>query len=142
MTRQKIAKACRSALPAVLMMFGTGAMLFSAAALTPAFADVQQGQSQVTGMVTDQDKQPLIGVTVTVVGTSTVAITDADGMFRISVPSKGQLEFSYMGFKKKQVKVRLNGAEKKYDLSKENDLDKDIEVLILTVLKDYPYLLV
>ena len=44
--------------------------------------------------------------------------------------------------KKKQVKVRLNGAEKKYDLTKENDLDKDIEVLILTVLKGYPYLLV
>ena len=44
--------------------------------------------------------------------------------------------------KRKQVKVRLNGIEKKYDLAKENDLDKDIEVLILTVLKDYPYLLV
>ena len=44
--------------------------------------------------------------------------------------------------KKKQVKVRLNGVEKKYDLTKANDLDKDIEVLILTVLKDYPYLLV
>ena len=50
--------------------------------------------------------------------------------------------FCVTNLKKKQVKVRLNGAEKKYDLSKENDLDKDIEVLILTVLKDYPYLLV
>ena len=26
-------------------------------------------------------------------------------------------------------------------ITKENDLDKDIEVLILTVLRDYPYLL-
>ena len=50
--------------------------------------------------------------------------------------------FCVTNLKKKQVKVRLNGAEKKYDLFKENDLDKDIEVLILTVLKDYPYLLV
>ena len=50
--------------------------------------------------------------------------------------------FCVTSLKRKQVKVRLNGAEKKYDLAKENDLDKDIEVLILTVLKDYPYLLV
>ena len=47
-----------------------------------------------------------------------------------------------INLKKKQVKVRLDGTEKKYDLGKENDLDKDIEILILTVLKDYPYLLV
>ena len=50
--------------------------------------------------------------------------------------------FCVTNLKKKQVKVRLNGTEKKYDLTKENDLDKDIEVLILTVLKGYPYLLV
>ena len=50
--------------------------------------------------------------------------------------------FCVTSLKRKQVKVRLNGIEKKYDLAKENDLDKDIEVLILTVLKDYPYLLV
>ena len=49
--------------------------------------------------------------------------------------------FCVTNLKKKQVKVRLNGEEKKYDLTKENGLDKDIEVLILTVLKDYPYLL-
>ena len=50
--------------------------------------------------------------------------------------------FCVTNLKKKQVKVRLNEREKKYDLSKANDLDKDIEMLILTVLKDYPYLLV
>lgn len=50
--------------------------------------------------------------------------------------------FYVTNLKKKQVKVRLNGAEKQYDLTRENDLDKDIEVLILTVLKDYSYLLV
>ena len=49
--------------------------------------------------------------------------------------------FCVTNLKKKQVKVRLNGAEKKYDLTKDNDLDKDVEVLILTVLKEYPYLL-
>ena len=50
--------------------------------------------------------------------------------------------FCVTNLKKKQVQIRLNGVEKKYDLGKENDLDKNIEILILTVLKDYPYLLV
>lgn len=65
---------------------------------------------QVTGLVTDKQKEPLIGVTVTLVGTETRAITDADGMFRINVPAKSgtTLEFNYIGFASKQVKV--NGS--------------------------------
>ena len=66
--------------------------------------------NQVTGLVTDKQKEPLIGVTVTLVGTETRAITDADGMFRINVPAKSgtTLEFNYIGFASKQVKV--NGS--------------------------------
>ena len=75
-------------------------------------AEVQQreGSTEVTGMVTDQQKEPLMGVTVSVVGGEQRAITDADGLFRISVPQKGtaELELSYIGFKRKTVKV--NGA--------------------------------
>ena len=77
----------------------------------PATAVAQQSETQVTGMVTDQQKEPLPGVTVTVVGTQTRAITDMDGLFKIQVPNKNssELEFSYMGFKKKVVKV--NGSK-------------------------------
>ena len=98
-------------MPAALLMLGSATLLFAAAPLMPASAAVEQAQGQVTGLVTDQDKQPLIGVTVSVVGTSTMAITDADGMFKILAPTKSNtmLEFTYMGFKKKQVKV--NGAK-------------------------------
>ena len=40
------------------------------------------------------------------------------------------------------VKVRLGGKVEEYDLSKpDNGLYKELEVLILTVLKDYAYLL-
>lgn len=60
----------------------------------------QTESSVVTGLVTDAEKQPLIGVTVTVVGTETRAVTDMDGMFKISAPSKSstELEFNYIGF--------------------------------------------
>ena len=38
-------------------------------------------------------------------------------------------------------RVRLNGTVSDYDLSKDNDLDKDIENVILTVKNYYGYLL-
>lgn len=77
----------------------------------PAKAVAQQTETQVTGQVTDQQKDPLPGVTVTVVGTQTRAVTDLDGMFKIQVPNRNssELEFSYMGFKRKTVKV--NGSK-------------------------------
>ena len=77
----------------------------------PGQAFAQQSETQVTGLVTDQQKEPLPGVTVTVVGTQTRAITDLDGLFKIQVPNKStaELEFTYMGFQKKTVKV--NGAK-------------------------------
>ena len=39
------------------------------------------------------------------------------------------------------VRVRLNGEVHDYDLSKPNGLDKDIECLIMTAVRDYSYLL-
>ena len=41
----------------------------------------------------------------------------------------------------KRFLVRLNGTEGEYDLSQPNDLDPAIEVFILTVLRNYAYLL-
>ena len=75
-------------------------------------ASAQQpiGEVQVTGLVTDQQKEPLVGVTVSVVGGQARTITDIDGMFRLNVPQKSttELELTYIGFKRKTVKV--NGA--------------------------------
>jgi len=75
-------------------------------------ASAQQpiSEVQVTGLVTDQQKEPLVGVTVSVVGGQARTITDIDGMFRLNVPQKSstELELTYIGFKRKTVKV--NGA--------------------------------
>ena len=43
---------------------------------------------------------------------------------------------------KRKVTIRLNGFSGAYDLGQSNPLPKDIEALILTVLKDYSYLIV
>ena len=47
--------------------------------------------------------------------------------------------FLYLGGD--MFRVRLNGTVSDYDLSKDNDLDKDIENVILTVKNYYGYLL-
>ena len=75
-----------------------------------ASAQQPSGDVQVTGLVTDQNKEPLIGVTVSVIGGQARTITDMDGMFRLNVPQKSstELELTYIGFKRKTVKV--NGA--------------------------------
>ena len=38
-------------------------------------------------------------------------------------------------------RVRLNGSVNDWDLSTDRGLDKNIEILILTVKNDYPYIL-
>ena len=38
-------------------------------------------------------------------------------------------------------RVRLDNTVHDYDLSKDNSLDKNIEILILTIKNDYPYIL-
>lgn len=59
----------------------------------------------VTGNVLDKDGIPLIGVTVTVKGTSTRAITDMDGFFSISASPEQTLVFTYVGFRVNEVQV-------------------------------------
>ena len=109
---KQLTKFCHSWLPASSVMFCSLTMLMVAPLLPQASGVMAQSvqTTQVTGLVTDMQKEPLIGVTVTLVGTETRAITDADGMFRINVPVKSgtTLEFNYIGFASKQVKV--NGS--------------------------------
>lgn len=58
-----------------------------------------QAQIRVSGTVSDQNNDPLIGVTVKVVDTNVGTITDLNGKYTISVPAgKNSLEFSYTGF--------------------------------------------
>ena len=70
-------------------------IFFSLLIVTAAFADIN-----VKGMVIDADgSEPMIGVSVVVVGTSTGTVTDFDGNFELTVPDKATLQLSYIGYK-------------------------------------------
>ena len=59
---------------------------------------------RLKGFVYDTKKQPMPGVTVKLIGTSVGTATDANGWFSVVLPvKKGQLEFSFIGFRSQIV---------------------------------------
>ncbi|RXK58013.1 TonB-dependent receptor [Lacibacter luteus] len=63
-------------------------------------------QNAVTGKVTDQNNEPLAGVTVTAKGTSISVLTDNDGNFSIQVSANvTTLVFSYVGHEEQEVLI-------------------------------------
>lgn len=61
---------------------------------------------RVEGQVTDETGEPMIGVSVKVVGTGSGVITDLDGNFVMpSVSPSATLEFSFVGYVSQRLKV-------------------------------------
>ncbi len=59
----------------------------------------------VKGKVTDANGETLIGVSVSVKGTSTGTQTDVNGAFSLSAPSNATLVFSYLGYDAQELPV-------------------------------------
>ena len=60
---------------------------------------VQAGDDRtVTGIITDQQGEPIIGASVMLEGTGTGTISDIDGAFTLNAPESGRLIISYLGF--------------------------------------------
>ncbi|MBB6270297.1 iron complex outermembrane receptor protein [Pedobacter cryoconitis] len=63
-------------------------------------------QSVVKGVVSDNEKNTLIGVTISVTGTNVRAMTDANGKYAINVPANGKsLTFSYVGLQSQTIDI-------------------------------------
>jgi TonB-linked SusC/RagA family outer membrane protein len=80
-------------------------MFFAVSSLCGTAAYAQN--AHVSGKVTDaQTGNPLPGVNILVVGTSTGAATDANGHYSIDVPSfQDTLRYSFIGYKTKEVPI-------------------------------------
>ncbi|MBO7268854.1 MAG: SusC/RagA family TonB-linked outer membrane protein [Bacteroidales bacterium] len=71
----------------------------------------EQNSIKVTGKVTDATGEPLIGVSVIVMGErGNAATTDVDGIYHIEVPADGVLEFAFIGMEKQEVPVNGRGV--------------------------------
>ncbi|MEN8251507.1 MAG: carboxypeptidase-like regulatory domain-containing protein, partial [Bacteroidota bacterium] len=60
----------------------------------------------ITGIVSDQDGVPLIGVSITVKGTVTGTISDAEGKYSLSdIPDNATLVFSFIGMLTQEINI-------------------------------------
>ena len=66
-------------------------------------------QTKITGTVTDEVNDPIIGATVKIKGASTGVVTDIDGNFSIDAAVGQTLEVSYIGYTTHSVKVTRAG---------------------------------
>ena len=88
----------------------------------------EQKDITVTGKVTDQSGEPLIGATVLVTGTTNGASTNATGDYSIQVPEGASLTFQYIGYEAKTEKV---GARTKVDVKLEQSKQTIDEVVVI-----------
>lgn len=66
-------------------------------------------QKSLSGVVVDENQEPLIGVSVLIKGTTTGTITDLDGKYHLSnVPATATIVFSYVGMQPQEQKVTPN----------------------------------
>ena len=67
----------------------------------------QSRQNAITGLVMDVAKEPVIGASVVVMGSTNGCITDFDGKFSLEVSEfPVKLQISYIGYKSQEVTVR------------------------------------
>lgn len=113
----------------LLLMPGVGAGVTTISAALPNVVQQQQKGIKASGTVVDNENNPLIGATVTVKGTKTIAITDMDGHFYIDVPNKNSvLVFNYLGFKPQEVKV---GSDINFNIQLKEDAVSADEVVVV-----------
>ena len=86
---------------------------------------------KITGKVLNEAQQPMIGVTVAVKGSTTRAVTDIDGNYQLQTSETAPvLQFSYLGYKTKEVKASGKDA-----ITTTMDVDsKALDEVVVTAL--------
>lgn len=64
-----------------------------------------QQTKKVSGVVTDNTGEPILGANVVVKGTTEGTVTDMDGKYTLDVPNNATLSISFIGYTTKEVKV-------------------------------------
>ena len=67
-----------------------------------------QNNITVTGTVTDNTGEPILGASIIQKGTSNGVVSDLDGHFTLTVPQGTTLSISYIGFTSQEVKAKSN----------------------------------
>lgn len=95
----------------------------------------QQSQSknpiEVSGTVTDRNKEPLIGASVIIQGTTLGVSTDVNGKFSLKVPANvAAITVSFIGYQNKNVAIMNTDKSQVFDVILEEDAKQMEEVLV------------
>ena len=96
------------------MKFTLPALLTAFLMLGFSLAGAQAQERTITGTVTDNDGEPLVGVNITIAGTTTGTVSDLDGNYSLEVPPGSRLIFSYTGYSSQEVVVQ--GGQTVFDV--------------------------
>jgi len=88
----------------------------------------QQTNRQISGTVTDDRGEPIIGANVIEKGTTNGNITDFDGRFTLSVPEDAVLLVSYIGYTNLEIRV---GNQNSFNIILKEDLLNLDEVVVV-----------
>jgi len=97
--------------------------------IIPGRADAQQDpQRTVTGTVTDESGEPIIGANITFGQGGDGTVTDFNGQFNLSVPANTVLTISYIGYLTQQVNT---GNQTTFMIRLQEDLQNLDEVVVV-----------
>lgn len=90
--------------------------------------DASAQSRNITGTVTDQDGEPMPGVSVIVKGTANGIATDIDGHYAIKANTGAVIDFTYIGYKPQSVTV---GDKSVINIQMEEDAETLDEVVVV-----------
>lgn len=71
--------------------------------------ELNQNGNSVSGTVLDNNREPIIGASVTIPGSTVGTVTDIDGKYSITIPNgKNRLRFAFIGFQTQTKDIRGN----------------------------------
>ena len=89
---------------------------------------ISQKSKKISGVVKDENNEPVIGVSIVQRNTTNGTITDLDGRFSMELPENSSIEISYVGYGKQIIPV---ANKSNFDIVlKENSLNLDEVVVV------------
>ena len=94
----------------------------------PRYDSESISDGSVSGVVLDENDEPLIGCSVLVIGTSLGTVTDINGRYSITLPrGKNQLQFSYIGYLSQTQ--RVNGSTLNVRMKEDTSTLEEVTVI-------------
>ncbi len=103
--------------------------LFLLSAMLIGAMSAQAADKKVSGLVLDNEGEPLIGATVQVSGSTIGIATDLDGRFELTVPVGKTLQVTYLGYRPASEKITANKDVYNFTLSPDATSLDDVVVV-------------